>query len=66
MCVPKECFGRVQMLSLRCGDRFGMWLSTVRIGWLGGSGGWIVGWRTCCSAAILLMHVYTLLACDSV
>jgi hypothetical protein len=48
VCVPKECFARVQTLSLRCGDRFGMCLSMVRIGWLG-----VQHWVTCRLAHML-------------
>jgi len=34
VCAPKERYAPVQTLSLRCGDRFGMSRSLVRIGWL--------------------------------
>ena len=52
MCVPKECCARVQTLSLRCGDRFGMCFSMVRIGWLG-----VQRWVDCRLAHTRLMGI---------
>ena len=67
----------MQTLSLRCGDRFGMSWSMVRIGWLG-----VQRWVDCRLAHMRLLgigrahllfgshywlvHMYTPLACDSV
>ena len=52
-CVcAKECFARVQTLSLRCGDRLGMSWSMVRIGWLG-----VRGWVDCRLAQMRLMGI---------